>query len=107
MPDFSANLRRVFSNAMSYFKPEHNTYKAARRLRRIYADTCLELGLQVASPPSRILLRILEIIFQYRNNIPVFVIIFNIRNNIRNIRWKHGSGLPRENMAESRLSRCI
>jgi len=52
VPDFSAELRRVFSNALSFFPPEHPTYKAARRLRRAFADTARELGLQV-SPRER------------------------------------------------------
>jgi hypothetical protein len=51
VPDFSAELRRVFSNALSFFPPEHPTYKAARRLRRAFADTARELGRQVPPPP--------------------------------------------------------
>jgi superfamily II DNA or RNA helicase len=40
-------IRQVFSNAISYHPSEHQTYKAARRLRKYLSDVALELGLEL------------------------------------------------------------
>ena len=43
----AADVRRVFSNAISYHTSEHATYKAGRRLRKYFSDVCSEVGLEM------------------------------------------------------------
>ena len=47
MWQLGADIRQVFTNAISYHTSEHPTYKAARRLRKYFSDTCEELGLEL------------------------------------------------------------